>query len=95
MVKYNKQVLAHRTEVINNESLTALVIKDGDYYNIHIISETFKDEELNTLTLQEPKESMTLEDFTPTYLLQHIMSHFVWAEFNVDVECIELTERES
>ena len=63
MTKYDKLILAKYTKRIDNEDFEVVVLLDlytakqrkqyGSigYYNVHIISERFKDEELNTLDL--------------------------------------------
>ena len=98
MKKYNKKVLYRREEVIDDNTYEALVLldKSKEYYNVHIISTPFKDEELNTLDLQEPVKSIDDQDtyFTQDYLLTVIVRYFTWYTFNVDVMCLELKTRE-
>ena len=96
-IKYNREVLYSLAKYIDNEQFEVIVIVDQpNYYNIHIISETFRDDRLNTLALQEPKECIVDPDsyFNETKLLEYILRHCIWSHFNVDVDSLTLTARE-
>ncbi len=81
-MKYNKKILASKDVFYNNKYIEVLVLDDGDYYNIHIIDENFKDEELNTLKLQEPKDCVTLEEISnPVKLECYALEHILWDKF--------------
>ena len=81
-MKYNKKILASKDVFYNNKYIEVLILDDGDYYNIHIIDEDFKDEELNTLKLQEPKDCITLEEITnPVKLECYALEHILWDKF--------------
>ena len=96
MTKYNKEVIAQLSKHIDQEDFQTLVMRDGDYYNIHIISDSFKDTESNTLHLQEPVSCIDSPDdyFTETKLLEYMLEHFIWSHFDVDVDSLTLTTRE-
>ena len=82
MKKYNKEIIAEHNMYYNNNFITVLVLDDKDYYNIHVLDEKFKDEELNTLKLQEPKECITLEQIkNPIYLECIGLEHALWDKF--------------
>ena len=80
-MKYNKKILA-KHEVFYNRFIEVLVLDDKDYYNIHIIDENYKDDELNTLKLQEPKEYVALDEITnPIKLECYALEHLLWDKF--------------
>ena len=83
MEKYNKKVIAHYERFLDNENFEVFVLDDKDYFNIHVISERFKDEEMNTLKLQEPKESIKSysDYFTKEKLISYLLEHFIWNRF--------------
>lgn len=101
VTKYGKQILSQRRLEVNGDYYKCYVLDDGDYYNIHIVDEHYRDEELNTLKLQEPKESVTLEQVTSkAFMLSQIMEHVLWHlcygekgkhyDFNITYEETEL-----
>lgn len=83
MKRYNKKVLAHYEKELDGEEFAAIVLMDdsNEYYNIHVISERFQSDEINTLKLQEPINCVTLESFTAAKLAGYIMEHFIWDRF--------------
>lgn len=82
MKKYDKTILAEHFTSYNDRYFTVLVLDDNDYYNIHVIDDKFKDDELNTLKLQEPKSCVTLEEVTdPMQLEFHALEHALWDKF--------------
>jgi len=81
-MKYNKKILASKDVFYNNKYVEVLVLDDKNYYNIHIIDDSFKDEELNTLKLQEPKDCITLEEISnPVKLECYALEHILWDKF--------------
>lgn len=81
-MKYNKKILASKDVFYNDKCVEVLVLDDGDYYNIHIIDENYKDDELNTLKLQEPKDCVTLEEITNSVKLEcYALEHLLWDKF--------------
>lgn len=81
-MKYNKKILAQETIFYNNKFVEVLILDNKDYYNVHIIDEDYKDEEINTLKLQEPKEYITLEEITnPIKLECFALKHLLWDKF--------------
>ena len=82
MKKYNKEIIAEHDTYYNNKYVTVLVLDNKEYYNIHIIDDNFKDEELNTLKLQEPKESVSIEQIkNPIFLECQALQHLLWDKF--------------
>ena len=58
---YNKKILAEHSFNLEGLGYTTVYItesKQGDYNDIHIVDQAFKQEELNTLNQQIPKENM-------------------------------------
>lgn len=80
-IKYNKKVITSYSKFIDGERFSVYVLDDNEYYNIHVISESYKQDEMNTLKLQEPKESVNLEYFTNARLITYLMEHFIWDRF--------------
>jgi hypothetical protein len=79
-----------KTEYFAKFDTLVLVTKDGDYYNIYLINDNFRQEPLNNLYLQEPTEfdipnRMQLEIM--------VISHYLWfkygKEFTIMSENIE------
>lgn len=83
MQKYKKRVIAYFNRYLDNEYFKVYVLDAGDYYNVHIISEKFRDEELNTLQLQQPKDSIQNEKeyFNEAYMITQLMDFFIWDRF--------------
>lgn len=80
-MKYNKRILKQHTEKIFGEYYTLYVLDDGDYYNIHIVTNKYKDEELNTLRLQEPKQNVSFNEFDELYIVKSILEFALWSKF--------------
>lgn len=80
-MKYNKRILKQHTEKIFGEYYTLYVLDDGDYYNIHIVTNKYKDEELNTLRLQEPKQNVSFNEFDELYIAKSILEFALWSKF--------------
>lgn len=82
MKKYNKEILAETSVTLDAETVEVYCLDGGDYYDIHTVSDNFKDEELNTLHLQEPKEAVSLEAVTDKVYLTCIGLEFLlWQKF--------------
>lgn len=79
--KFGHKVIAHYEKALDGEEFVAVVTDNGDYYNIHVISERYKADEMNTLKLQEPKDCVGIEYFTKAKLASYIMEHFIWDRF--------------
>lgn len=81
-MKYGKTILARHEVNYNYKEIEVLVLDDKDYYNIHIIDDDYRDEELNTLRLQEPKDCVSLEEVTsPIFLECQGLEHLLWDKF--------------
>lgn len=90
MQKYGKKVVSEYEKYLDNEQFKVIVTYDPEadstketYYNIHVISERFKDDELNTLKLQEPKSAIEnpKEYFNNARMIGYLMEHFIWDRF--------------
>ena len=79
--KYGKQVLKRLGVSLFNNYYELLVLDDKDYYNIHIIDDKFRDDELNTLKYQEGKEYVSLDDFDDIRMTSDIVQHAMWDRF--------------
>ena len=80
-MKYNKRILKQHTENVFGEYYTLYVLDDKDYYNIHIVTGKFRDEELNTLQLQEPKQYVSFNKFNKLYITKLILEFALWSKF--------------
>ena len=105
MRKYNKEVVAKYEKYLDGEYFEVIVTNedtysDGEkYYNVHILSEKYCKDELNTLFLQEPHSCIEnpKEYFSKEYLVSRLMEHFIWDRFydegiarcSVDIEKFE------
>jgi len=83
MKKYNKKILFEYNKYLDNEYFKVIVLKEKEYFNIHIISEKYKDEELNTLQLQEPINIIKnpKKYFNNERLISYLMDFFIWDRF--------------
>lgn len=79
--KYKKPVIAHYSTDLDGIHFQCVVVKDGEYFNIHVIDDIFCKDESNTLKLQEHSDYITTESFTDNVLLQYIIEHFVWWKY--------------
>ncbi|AHX01104.1 hypothetical protein M316_0039 [Nitrincola phage 1M3-16] len=79
--KFNKTVVAHYSTKLDGRNFQCVVVKDREWFNIHIIDDIFQQDEMNTLKLQEPEEYVSAESFTDNVLLQYIIEHFVWWKY--------------
>ncbi len=85
---YGKKVIASYEKFIDNEQFTVIIVDDdyntvNGYYNIHILNESIKDEEFNTLFLQQPKSEIKspIDFFDKKYMIGVLMEHFIWDRF--------------
>ena len=81
MYKYNKKVLKSEDINIFNQYYTIYILDGGDYFDIHIVNDEYKDEEDNTLAMQEPKECVTLEDLDKVFLYEEVVKFALWNKF--------------
>lgn len=93
---YDKEVLATHYVDYKGIDATVCVLDANEYYAIHILTDIYKKEELNTLYLEESKEYITLEKITDDLYLECIGLQFLmWHKwygyqgqaysFNVDI----------
>lgn len=75
---YNKQVLKEYTININGDYFTCVILDDTDYYNIHILNDFYKQDELNTLQLQEQKACVNINELDNIYMQSRILEFYLW-----------------
>jgi hypothetical protein len=80
-MKYNKRILKQHTERIFGKYYTLYILDDKDYYNIHIVTDEYRDEEFNTLKLQEPKKDVSLNELDELYMTKLILEFALWSKF--------------
>lgn len=71
--KYNKKVLGHVSLEIDGREITCFYTKDKDYFNIHVLDPKYKDDEMNTLKLQEPIGYEPSDNFLYGQLWEHVI----------------------
>ena len=81
MYKYNKKVLKMEEINLFNQDYIIYVLDTEGYFDIHIVNNKYKDEEANTLWLQEPKECIALEDLDKIYLYEEVVKFALWNKF--------------
>lgn len=78
---YDKEILKELTISIFNDYYTIYVLDNKEYYNIHILSDLFKQDELNTLRYQESKQDYKLSYFDELTLTKDIIEFALWNKF--------------
>ena len=81
MYKYNKRVLKYENINVFNQDYTIYILDNKNYFDIHIVNDKYKDEELSTLWLEEPKECITLEDLDKVFLYEEVVKVALWDKF--------------
>ena len=79
---FNKEVIAELEVELFNRDYNILVLdnKKQDTYDIHIITDRYAKDELNTLFLQEPKDDISAEKFDDLYLTMTVTEFALWDE---------------
>lgn len=80
-MKYGKKILEQYAENIFGKYYTLYILDAGNYYNIHIVTNEYKDEELNTLVLQESKQNVSFNKFDSLYMTKSILEFALWSKF--------------
>ena len=81
MYKYNKKVLKSKDINIFNQYYTIYILDEENYFDIHIVNDKYRDEEINTLWVEKPKEYVTLEDLDEVYLYEEVVKFALWDKF--------------
>jgi len=81
--KFNKKIVKRFTTVVCNESIKIFVLDNGDYYDIHRITDKYAKDELNTLHFQEPKINVLNPKtyFDKGYMVAQAMEYIIWDRF--------------
>lgn len=74
---YNKEILNSYSININGDYYRCYILDDENYYNIHIISDKFKKDEVNTLHLQEPKDCISINELDDKFMLQELLQFYL------------------
>lgn len=98
---YNKNILAEEYVNLNRIGATVFCLDGGEYYDIHVVNDSYAKDELNTLRLQEPKESVSLEQVTDEkFLTCQGLEFLLWHEYygqggkmhSFSCQCVESCE---
>ena len=104
---YGKNLIASYKKNLDGEDFKVIIVdenklcSDGDkYYNVHILCDTFNQDEMNTLKLQESHSAVEnpKEYFDKKYMIGALMEHFIWDRFydegilSVGVKVYEIEE---
>lgn len=81
MYKYGKKVLKSEEINIFNQDYIIYILDGENYFDIHIVNYKYKDEEANTLWLEEPKECITLKDLDKVFLYEEVVKFALWDKF--------------
>lgn len=73
---YDKDIIIEHTMCIDGCYYTGYVLDGGAYFNVHVIDEHYRQDEMNTLQLQEPKE-VDIE-LDKAYIMSKILEHYLW-----------------
>ena len=79
---YNKEVISELEVDLFNRDYKIIVLDnpEQDTYDIHILTEHFDKSELNTLFLQEPKDSVFIDALDKLYLTMIVTEFALWNE---------------
>ena len=77
---YDKEVIAElETNLFYRDYKVVVLDNPGqDTYDVHIITEHFKKDELNTLILQEPKDNVFVDALDELYLTMRATEFALW-----------------
>ena len=80
---YGKKVLAKHTTYYDNNYIDVVICEgENDYYDIHVIHPSYKDDENNTLELQEPKDCVILDEISnPVQMECYAIEKGMWHKF--------------
>lgn len=76
---YNKKILAKTEVSLNGDYCEVYCLDGGDYYDIHVLHNSYQSNEMNTLRLQEPKEIQTATD--EVFLTCQGIEFLLWHKF--------------
>lgn len=79
---FNKEVIAELEVNLFDRDYNILVLDNEkqDTYDIHIITDRYAKDELNTLILQEPKDAVSADRFNKLYLTMTATEFALWDE---------------
>jgi len=72
---YNKPIIAELSRTIGDLEIQVIIIQEGEYDTVHIITNKYQQDELNTLHLQDSKGCT---EFTDDRLLSYAYGFFIW-----------------
>lgn len=82
MKLFDKEIISELKVNLFNRDYKIIVLDnlEQDTYDIHIITDHYAKDELNTLFLQEPKDVVTADKFDKLYLTMIVTEFALWDE---------------
>lgn len=79
---YNKELITELDLNLFNRNYKIIVLDDEkqNTYDVHILTDCYAKDELNTLFLQEPKDSVSVDSFDELYLTMTVTEFALWDE---------------
>lgn len=81
MYKYNKKILKMETIDVFNEEYTIYILDSENYYDIHIESDAYKDEESDTIWDIMSKKAVVLDELDKVYLYETVVAFALGDKF--------------
>ena len=77
---YDKEVIAELETNLFYRDYKIIILDNPEQntYDVHILTEHFKKDELNTLVLQEPKSDVSVDKFDKLYLTMRATEFALW-----------------
>ena len=78
--RYNKELITELDVNLFNRNNKIIVLDNEkqNTYDIHIITNRYAKDELNTLFLQEPKDAVSVDKFNKLYLTMTVTEFALW-----------------
>ena len=80
MKLFNKEVIAELEVDLFNRDYNIVVLDNEkqNMYDIHVLTDRYAQDELNTLFLQEPKDAVSVDEFDRLYLTMIVTEFALW-----------------
>ena len=85
--KYNKEIKAQHNFTLEGLGHTTVYVTESeqtDYYDVYIVDERFKDDELNTLDQQIPKKNFEEWFLSEEWANMQALQKELWAKYSTN-----------